>query len=106
MEQESGDCATCSRREFPWLDGDKGSGPAVLCGRNAVQVAASGEGPADLVALAEKLSAVGAVTQNEHLVRVAVDGHQLTVFGDGRTIVSGTDYPAAARTLVARYVGT
>jgi adenylyltransferase/sulfurtransferase len=49
---------------------------------------------------------VGAVTRNPFLLRLAVDGYQLTVFPDGRTIVSGTDDPAVARSLQAKYVGS
>jgi molybdopterin-synthase adenylyltransferase len=29
----------------------------------------------------------------------------LTVFADGRAIISGTDDPAAAKTLYSRYIG-
>jgi adenylyltransferase/sulfurtransferase len=56
--------------------------------------------------LAEKLAKVGQVTQNRYLVRVAVDGYVLTIFADGRAIISGTDDIAAARTVYAKYIGT
>jgi len=39
-------------------------------------------------------------------LRLSVDDCVLTVFPDGRTIVSGTDNLAAARTLHARYIGS
>ena len=38
---EGSDCPTCHRREFPWLDGQRGSHTAVLCGRNSVQLTRS-----------------------------------------------------------------
>jgi adenylyltransferase/sulfurtransferase len=35
-----------------------------------------------------------------------VDGHEMTVFADGRAIIKGTTDLAVARSLYARYVGT
>ncbi len=77
----------------------------MLCGRNAVQLARPGGSPLSLEALADKLSAVGRVTRNPFLLRLAVDDYLLTVFPDGRAIIGGTDDIATARTLYARYIG-
>ncbi len=55
--------------------------------------------------LAEKLAAVGRVTQNRYLVRAAVDDYVLTLFADGRAIISGTDDIPTARSVYAKYVG-
>jgi adenylyltransferase/sulfurtransferase len=49
---------------------------------------------------------VGPVNVNEYLLRLDVEGCQLTIFPDGRSIVKGTDDPAQARALYARYVGS
>lgn len=103
--RDSGDCPTCGRRDFPWLSGERGTHTAVLCGRNAVQLARPGGSPLSLEALAEKLAAVGRVTRNPFLLRLAVDDYLLTVFPDGRAIIGGTDDIATARTLYARYIG-
>jgi adenylyltransferase/sulfurtransferase len=46
------------------------------------------------------------VDLNEYLLRLDVEGVQLTVFPGGRTIVKGTDDPVQARVLYARYVGS
>ena len=59
-----------------------------------------------LDALAAKLAGVGKVSHNRHLLRLAVDEYQLTIFPDGRAIIAGTDDIATARTLYARYVGS
>ena len=99
------DCTTCGRREFPWLDGSRGSAITRLCGRNSVQLSAASAEAMDLAALEKKLGEVGRVTTNGFLVRLEVDDYQLTIFADGRTIVSGTDDPAVARTVHAKYVG-
>jgi adenylyltransferase/sulfurtransferase len=98
-------CPTCGRREFPWLDGRRGSAITRLCGRNSVQISAASSDAVDLPALAKKLAEAGRVTENPFLLRLEVDGYQLTVFADGRTIVGGTDDPVVARTVHAKYVG-
>lgn len=101
----SADCPTCGRKEFAWLEGGRGAAITRLCGRNSVQISASGSDSVDLGALAEKLDGVGRVSGNPFLLRLEVDSFQLTVFADGRTIVGGTDDPAVARTVHAKYVG-
>ena len=98
-------CGTCRGGEHPWLEGRLGARSAPLCGREAVQVSAAG-GPIDLAALAERLTGVGRVVATRWIVRADVEeGIQLSVFADGRAIVSGTREEARARALVARYVG-
>ena len=108
----SEDCPTCGRREFAWLEGGRGAAITRLCGRNSVQISSASSAassaatePVDLTALAKKLGEVGRVTANPFLVRLEVDDYQLTVFADGRTIVGGTDDPAVARTMHAKFVG-
>jgi molybdopterin/thiamine biosynthesis adenylyltransferase len=99
-------CPVCDDHHFELLDAERGSTTAVLCGRNAVQVSPRPAQDLDLAALAERLSDVGLVSVNEYLLRLDVEGCQLTVFPDGRTLVKGTDDPARARVLYARYVGS
>jgi adenylyltransferase/sulfurtransferase len=55
--------------------------------------------------LASKLQALGNVTVNNYLLRFDVDKYRITVFPDGRTIVGGTNDPAEARVVHARYIG-
>ena len=99
------DCPTCKQHEFSWLHGRAGSRSAVLCGRNAVQLAPPEGARIDLQSLAGKLRDVGATTVNAYLLRFQVPPYELTVFADGRTIVAGTSDPAVARTVWAKYVG-
>ena len=101
----SDDCPTCGKRDFAWLDGRRGSAITRLCGRNSVQIAPATPEPVDLPALAERLSTVGRVTSNPFLLRLQVDDYLLTLFADGRTIIGGTDDPAVARTVLAKYLG-
>ncbi|MBM4004276.1 MAG: thiazole biosynthesis adenylyltransferase ThiF [Planctomycetes bacterium] len=99
-------CPTCTRREFPWLNGHRGTLSAVLCGRNAVQLNFPGEQKPDLDELARKLAALGPLTRNPFLLRLQIAPYTLTIFPDGRTIVAGTDDIVEARSLHARYIGS
>ncbi|MEQ8789007.1 MAG: ThiF family adenylyltransferase [Pirellulaceae bacterium] len=99
------DCPTCKRREFPWLEGRRGSHTAVLCGRNAVQLSFPDRERLDLASLEKKLAGVGRVTRNRFLLRLEVDDYTATVFPDGRAIIGGTEEIAEARTVYAKYIG-
>jgi adenylyltransferase/sulfurtransferase len=62
----------------------------------------------DLQALATRLRASGVVQVQKAFLRFEPTERKdllLSVFWDGRVIVSGTDDLAVARTMVARYVG-
>ena len=100
------DCPACARAVYETLGAEPADHAAVLCGRDAVQVSPRGAARIDLRALAERLGAAGEVKVNEYLVRLRAGGYELTVFEDARAIVRGTDDPAMARSLYARYVGT
>jgi molybdopterin-synthase adenylyltransferase len=102
--REQIDCPVCKHREFSWLSGKQGSRTASLCGRNAVQLSHPDTQIA-LDALAERLQSVGQVTQNPFLVRLKVEGYELTVFSDARTIIAGTNDIATARAVYAKYIG-
>ncbi|MDI1241157.1 MAG: ThiF family adenylyltransferase, partial [bacterium] len=99
------DCIACGKREFEFLDADSQEFAAVLCGRDAVQIAPPNPTRIDLKSLAEKLAPLGEVRVNEYLLRFNHGDNELTVFTDGRAIVKGTDDISAARNLYARYVG-
>jgi len=102
--QDAG-CATCGQHRFPYLERRAGHGAARLCGRNAVQVRPRESRAVDLPALARRLRPAAPVMQNDYLLRVHLEGLDLTVFADGRSLVAGTEDTAMARSLVSRYVG-
>lgn len=99
------DCICCGQKRFEFLDAEAQEFAAVLCGRDAVQIAPPRPTEIDLPALAARLSALGEVKQNEYLLRFSIKEQEITVFRDGRAIVKGTDDPAQARSLYARYLG-
>jgi molybdopterin/thiamine biosynthesis adenylyltransferase len=100
------DCPCCVRREFEWLGGALGSHTTTLCGRNAVQVAVRRPEPLNFGELAARLNGIGEVRHNAYMLRFATEGHEFTVFPDGRAIIKGTNDIARARTLYAQYVGS
>jgi len=103
--RSSVECPACKLKQLDWLDGEKESQSVVLCGRNAVQLSFPGREKISLDDLAKKLSGVAEVKSNAFLVRFAVDDFSVTVFRDGRAIVSGTDDLAVAKRVYAQYVG-
>jgi len=100
------DCPACGKRNFEFLDAESQEFAAVLCGRNAVQIAPPKTVQLDLKELSDKLAALGDVKQNEYLVRFSTDGKEITVFPDGRAIIKGIDDITEGRSLYAKYVGT
>jgi molybdopterin-synthase adenylyltransferase len=103
-------CPCCGGRRFEFLE--RGPAPAeALCGRDAVLVRPPGGAPPDFAAIAARLRGAHAgdgavaVLANEFVLRLRKPPHELTLFADGRAIVKGTDDPALARSLVARWFG-
>lgn len=100
-------CPACHQSERLWLSGRQGSQTTVLCGRNSVQVRPSEPAKLVLSEMADRLRSVGEVSVNPFLLRLKPAGSdcEVTLFSDGRAIIKGTDDPAQARVLFARYIG-
>jgi adenylyltransferase/sulfurtransferase len=98
-------CKCCVRHQYEFLDSEVREFSAVLCGRDAVQIAPPRPTELDLKTFAQRLTTSMQVKQNEYLVRFEVDGHEITVFRDARAIIKGVDDIAAARSIYARFVG-
>jgi adenylyltransferase/sulfurtransferase len=105
LGKPNADCKTCGQRNFEFLEAETQEFSAVLCGRNAVQIASPKQTQIDLENLAERLKNLGEVKQNEYLVRFISGEFELTVFRDARAIIRGTDDVSTARSLYAKFVG-
>ncbi len=105
LSRPNADCECCGARNFEFLDAEQSEFSAVLCGRNAVQIAPPKPTRIDLKTLAGRLKNVGEVKQNEYLLRLAVGEYELTVFTDARAIIRGTNDVSAARSIYAKYIG-
>jgi molybdopterin/thiamine biosynthesis adenylyltransferase len=99
------DCPCCQQRRFEWLQGEHGAHTTSLCGRNAVQVAHRSATRLNFEELARHLETLGEVSYNRFLLRFTAEGHEFTVFPDGRAIIKGTSEVDRARTLYAKYIG-
>ncbi len=98
-------CRACGARDFVHLEA---GGPAYvsLCGRNSVQIHQREPRKLDLTALQTRLARFGPVKANDYLLKCLLEPYELTVFPDGRAIVKGTQDPAVARGLYAKYIGS
>jgi len=105
LSKPNSKCRACGQHIYDFLDAEKQEFSAVLCGRNAVQIAPPKPAVIDLEKLASKLKRTGEVMQNEYLLRFNSGEYEMTVFADARAIIRGTDDIAAARSLYARFVG-
>ncbi|MDQ4121409.1 MAG: ThiF family adenylyltransferase [Acidobacteriota bacterium] len=100
------DCPTCGQRNFVHLEAENSNFEAVLCGRNAVQIAPPFSSQIDLENLAKRLENIADLKKNEYLLRFSVGEFEITVFRDARAIVRGTDDVSVARSLYSRFVGS
>lgn len=101
----SPDCSTCGLGRYETLNPTSGDFAAVLCGRNAVQIAPTQPAKVNFEALAERLRTNGEVKFNDYLLRFTAGEYELTVFQDARAIIRGTNEIAMARSLYAKYIG-
>lgn len=103
----TGDCPACDRGGRDFLRGGEHRQPLVLCGRNAVQLPPpERSAPLDLASLARLWEGLGETQINKFLARLQIDPtRSITLFRDGRAVVTGTEDAAEAKTLYARFVG-
>lgn len=99
------DCECCAKENYEFLDAESGEFSAVLCGRNAVQIAPPKPTKLDLKNLAAKLESYGEIKLNDYLLRLLIENYELTVFADARAIIRGTDEVSTARSIYAKYIG-
>lgn len=100
------ECPCCAERRFDWLEGDRADAAITLCGRSSVQITPSTAAATDLDAILARLSPHGDFRRTPFLVRGSLreGGVELSVFADGRAIVSTPD-PARARAIYAKHLG-
>lgn len=102
---EDDTCLACKKGNLEFLNGQRAATATVLCGKNAVQVQAAAGERINLVEMRERLACHGEVQVNPFLLRVQVERFHITLFADGRAIISGTDDPAIARSLYSKLIG-
>jgi len=97
-------CPCCGLGEHPHLESAPAATATELCGRDAVQLPATGA-TVSLPEVAEQLAREGKVTTSPFLVRLDTPERRVLVFRDGRVIVGNTRDAAEARSIRARLLG-
>lgn len=98
-------CPCCVQKQFSFLEGNHSTDAQVMCGKNAVQIQVPDGIQVRLPDLAKKLRSFGQVVETPFLVKFSTDNWMITVFGDGRAMVHGTEDPTEARKIYQRWVG-
>jgi adenylyltransferase/sulfurtransferase len=73
------DCPACVGRRFEILEGGGAASATALCGRDAVQIAPPPGTAVALEDLERRLGAVARVARNPHLMKVWVEGCEMSV---------------------------
>jgi adenylyltransferase/sulfurtransferase len=106
LGKPSADCPACGQQKFDSLEAENSDFEAVLCGRNAVQIAPPSSVEIDLESLAKRLESATDLKKNEYLLRFSINEFEITVFRDARAIIRGTDDVSIARSLYSRFIGS
>ena len=105
MHNARDDCDTCGKRNFEYLNAQRGSFVTSICGRNAVQVSWKEDLKINLSEVAQTLKSSGNVTVNKFMMKFSNEEATITLFPDGRAIVEGTSDTQRARELYAKFIG-
>lgn len=98
-------CRCCQQHEFRFLEGEETTQMTRLCGRGAVQVSPQQKGHPDFHDLSQRLDKSGQVDFNQHMMRIQIEGYEIALFADGRSIIRGTEDVSEARAVYAKYIG-
>jgi len=98
-------CETCGKGDFEFLQAKKRKLVVSMCGRNAVQIVPAKALKSDLKNLKDTLSKQGEASIVDGVLKFKKRDVELTVFPDGRTIISGTTDLVRAKTIFSQYVG-
>jgi len=99
------ECECCGKKNFEFLQAKRRKLVVSMCGRNAVQIVPAKAMTGDLAQLGRRLSRLGDVKLVEGVLRFTGKDVEVTVFSDGRTIVSGTTDLTKAKNIFSKYVG-
>ncbi len=99
------DCPLCGKGEYDFLDERSLSKAVSMCGSNAIQITPGKKITIGFDEIAGRLSVIGSVIRNEHILKFSADGSDITLFRDGRAIIKGVKDEAAARTIFSKYIG-
>jgi adenylyltransferase/sulfurtransferase len=99
------DCPSCGKKAFRHLVEDDSDLAVTLCGRNSVSISLRATERIDFDALESRLMKVGKPRRGDGILMLDIDQYRLTIFQDGRVLISGTGEVAKARSLYSRFIG-
>lgn len=102
------DCPCCGRRRFDFLESTLRTGATVLCGSESVQLVPPEKTSLDLERIADSLRRLPEVElrQAKPMWLVFSTGlYRVTVFRNGRVMISGTGDEKTARAIYSKYIG-
>ena len=101
----SSECRCCGQHQFRFLEGQENAQLTRLCGRNAVQICPPRPTRSDFQEISKRLDKSAQIDLNEFLMKIRVDGYEIALFSDGRSIIRGTNDFTEARAVYAKYIG-
>ena len=99
------DCPCCGQHRFEFLEMPVRTKVQLLCGHDSVQITPPKPASLDLERMASSLKELGDVEVHGLWLVLVVGKHRLTVFKNGRVLISGTSDEKTARALYSKYVG-
>jgi adenylyltransferase/sulfurtransferase len=99
------DCPCCGQMKFEFLDSPARSKVQVLCGHDSVQITPPRPSSLDLEKMALSLRELGDVEVHGLWLVFVTGRHRMTVFKNGRVLISGTNDEKTARALYSKYIG-
>ncbi len=101
-------CPCCGRGGYEYLQGEATGVVAKMCGRGAVQITPPQPTNVAFHELVVRLKHAGvtSATANRFLLRAVIESCEMTMFSDGRTIITGTEDESRARAIYDRYIGS
>ena len=97
-------CEVCSQKKFNFLNGEIGSKMTKMCGQNSFQIDTKIE-VRNLKKISEKLKKMGNISYNKYLIHFRIGNKQISLYKNGRSIISGVKNEGEAKSLLAKYIG-
>ncbi|MDA2935225.1 ThiF family adenylyltransferase [Acidobacteria bacterium AH-259-D05] len=99
-------CPCCRQHDFRFLEGKENAQITRLCGRDAVQVSPQRKAHPDFQNISRRLNKSAQVDFNQYMMRIRIEGYEIALFADGRSIIRGTEDVSEARAVYAKYIGS
>ena len=98
------DCPVCGKHQYSMLEHREKTYTAALCGHDAYQITAEGDGSFDYDAVVERLRDEGQVEKKKFFTIFVNSEADLKLFPDGRAIINQVADGAPARRLYAKFI--